>query len=316
MRASFVGAIARHLPRAQHRLRVLRLRFLDRKLRAIYDAYRGEFPTTLHGFPVILNGGNPYPFLVHAIPTFNRPLVELVRQTARALGRPALVIDVGASLGNTVLLLEAEASAAVGGIHCVEADPQFLRLLRLNTAQFPRTVIHTAMLARTPRRVPSLVRHHQGTAAATGAEMVDATTIDRLLLPVAPRFDVLKIDIDGFDGEALAGATELLRRDQPAVIFEWHPALLRATGNDARTPFDSLQASGYRRFLWFRNDGPFSHFSSPGNPEIAFWRDYLIALQPFGDPHFDIVALPPNLEHLAASLASFGQLPPGQLPTA
>jgi len=308
MSTALVSWISRWLPRARHRLRVLRLAFIERKLRAIYDGHRGEFDTVLHGFPARLNGGNPYPFLLQDVPLFNRPLVELVRQTAAALGRPVRVIDVGASLGNTVLLLEEQAGAGLAGIHCVEADADFLPLLRANTARFPHVTIHEAMLARAPGRVAALVHNHPGTATASGAGTVAATTLDAVLLDAAPRFDVLKIDIDGSDGEALAGATCLLARDQPAVIFEWHPALLRGAGNDPHVAFATLQAAGYARLLWFRNDGPFSHFSGPADPEIGRWFDYLLALQPHGDPHFDIVALPPRLETLAFPLASLGTL--------
>lgn len=304
-----ISWISRWLPRNQHRLRVLRLHFLERKLRAIYNAHRGTFDTVLHGFPARLNGGNPYPFLLPVFPLFNRPLVELVRQTGAALQRPALVIDVGASLGNTVLLLEREAGSALAGIHCIEADADFLPLLRANTAQFPHVTIHEAMLARAPGEVATLVHNHPGTATATGAGTVRATTLDHVLLGAAPRFDVLKIDVDGSDGETLAGAQKLLARDQPAVIFEWHPALLRAIGNDPYVHFAVLKAAGYERLLWFRNDGPFSHFAGPDDPEIPQWFDYLISMQPHGDPHFDIIALPPRLAHLSASLASLGKLP-------
>lgn len=177
MSAAFVSWISRWLPRAQHRLRVLRLHFIERKLRAIYDAHRGAFDTVLHGFPARLNGGNPYPFLLQAVPLFNRPLVELVRQTSAALGRPVHVIDVGASLGNTVLLLEEQAGSCLEGIHCVEADADFLPLLRTNTARFPHVRLHEAMLARAPGRVAALVHNHPGTATAAGSATVAATTL-------------------------------------------------------------------------------------------------------------------------------------------
>ncbi len=313
MRAAFVSWISRWLPRGGHRLRVLRLGPIDRRLRGIYDSYRGPVRTRLHGFPATINGGNPYPFLLVSFPDFNRALVELARITSAALGRPLVVIDVGASLGNTVLLLQAEAAPAIAAIHCVEADEEFLPLLRENTAQFPSVVLHQAMLARAAGPISSLVHQHRGTATAAGSTKVEATTVDALLLNVAPRFDLLKIDIDGSDGEALAGAGALLRRDQPAVIFEWHPALIRGAGNDPFAAFAALSAAGYRRFLWFRNTGPFSHFSTADDPEIAVWEEYLREMQPHSDPHFDIIALPPRLESLAASIASLGRLPAPRL---
>ena len=309
IRSRLIAWIAGWLPRRAHRLRVLRLHRLERALRRRYDAYTGPVVTRVHGYPARLNGGNPYPFLVAENPLFNRPLVELVRQVAAQQGRPAVVIDVGASLGNTVLLLKSQASESIAALHCVEADEAFFSLLQENTARFPDVVLHRAMLAREPKLVASLVHHHPGTAAAIGRETVPATTLDLLLADRLDHHDVLKIDIDGSDGEALQGAVKLLRRDRPAVIFEWHPHLVRQAGNDPQAAFAALSTAGYRRLLWFRNTGHFSHFSSPDCPEIATWEHYLLAMQPCGDPHFDIVALPAELERLTFNLAALGELP-------
>lgn len=312
MNRAFVSWISRWLPTGGHRLRVLRLGAVERWLRGIYDRHRAPFPTRVHGFPAVLNGGNPYPFLLVTFTDFNRALVELVRAVAADAGRPVTVADVGASLGNTVLLLEEQCGSHLAAIHSIEADPEFLPLFRQNTAPFPHVTLHAVMLARAPGEVAALVHHHPGTAAALGADRVAATTLDATLLGASSRFDVLKIDIDGSDGEALQGAPALLRRDQPAVIFEWHPALARSAGNEPRAAFGALEAAGYRRFLWFRNTGAFSHFGLAADPAIPLWEDWLVRMQPHGDPHFDVVALPPRLEHLAGTVAALGRIPPGR----
>ena len=300
--------IAEWLPRNAIRMRRLRLRWLEGWLRQKYDANTEPFPMRLHGFPIRLNGGNPYPFLLAENPFFNQPLAELVRQVSNVHGRQLVIIDVGASLGNTVLLLQEQAAPTIARIHCIEADHEFIKLLIENTEQFPNVVLHQAMLAAEAKDVRSLVHHHPGSATAVGAHNVRATTIDELLLLHASRFDILKIDIDGSDGEALAGAQKMLKRDQPAVIFEWHPALIHQTGNDPYKPFSVLSDAGYTRFLWFRNTGHFSHFSRPGDPEVETWMHYLRAMQPNADPHFDIVALPTTLDSLGPKLASLGVL--------
>jgi len=273
------------------------------------DRAREPIRTCLHGLPAWLNPGNPYPYVIADIPSFNRPLIELVAQMYRMANRPLTVIDVGASLGNTALLLMGHGRDMLGQLHCVEGDSAFFALLERNTGSFQNIKRHQAMLARRSGPVRALVHHHPGTAGASADAMVAATTLDDLLLAQAPRYDVLKIDIDGSDGEALAGATRLLARDQPATIFEWHPHLLKQAGHDPLVAFATLRAAGYDTFLWFSNRGAFSHFS-PGEPgEIEKWRRYLLALQPHGDPHFDVIALPPGLHPLELPLASFGIAP-------
>jgi FkbM family methyltransferase len=300
--------IARWLPRNARRLGRLRLGWAERRLRKSYHAQLSPFVTQVHGFKAMLNGGNPYPFIIAEHPVFNRPLTELVRQIGSAAGRPIVVVDVGASLGNTVLLLQQQTPGAIARIHCVEADDEFFALLQHNTAQFPNVILHQAMLARESKQVASLVHHHRGSATATGSGSVSATALDSILLTREPHFDVLKIDVDGSDGEVLTGAEKLLQRDHPAVIFEWHPALIHQAGHDPRAAFTILGATGYRRFLWFRNTGQFSHFGSDTDPAIALWEKFLLLTRQHGDPHFDIIALPPQLESFAFSLAAFGRL--------
>jgi FkbM family methyltransferase len=266
----------------------------------------GPLRTSLHGFEAWLNPGNPYPFVIAEIPSFNRPLVELVSRMHRSMGRLLTAIDVGASVGNTALLLMAQCADALATLHCVEGDPAFFALLERNTRRFPGVIRHRAMLARQTGTTKALVHHHPGTAGASGDTQVTATTLDDLLLAQAPHYDVLKVDVDGSDGEALAGARGLLERDQPATIFEWHPHLLQQAGNDPLAPFSVLRSTGYDTFLWYTNKGDFSHFSTGENSELEKWRLHLLALQSHGDPHFDVIALPPHLRPLEPALASFG----------
>jgi len=269
---------------------------------------RGRRPlrVRLHGFPALLNPGNPYPFILAENPGFNEPLVQLVRQVHRHLGRPLVVIDVGASIGNTALLLAAECGEALGRLHCLEGDADFLAYLQHNTARLARVTVYHAMLARAVGVTRALQHHHPGTAGAIGDRDAPATTLDHLMLVAESRFDVLKSDIDGSDGEALAGAAQLLARDHPAVIFEWHPFLIREAGHAPETAFSTLCAAGYRTFLWFTNQGNFSHFSAGEPAEVEKWNRALLALRPYGDPHFDVIALPESLSALELPLATFG----------
>ncbi len=306
---AYVAWVSRWLPRRSRSLEIRRLGWLAARLRRHYDAYPGDVDTVLHGFPAVINAGNPYPFLVERFPLFNRALVDLVRAVSVARKRPLTLVDVGAAIGDTVLLVQSQAPRALGEIHCIEPAARFIKILRANTARFAGVHLHEQLVTRDGRPIRALVHNHAGTATATGEAWVPSTTLDQLLLPSAKAVDVLKIDIDGSDGEALAGAAGILRRDQPGVIFEWHPILARQAGNDPFAAFATLREAGYERLLWFRNDGPFSHFSTPDDPEIRRWEKYLVRMQPFGDPHFDIVALPPSLAHLAETVASQGVLP-------
>ena len=95
-------------------------------------------------------------------------------------------------------------------------------------------------------------------------ESLRATTIDRVIAELAPaRLDFLKMDLEGAEAEALAGALATLRR--------YRPRLAIATYHDAR------EESGIRALLrahgvaydfsyrWLVADAPFVLFGRPHN---------------------------------------------------
>ena len=70
--------------------------------------------------------------------------------------------------------------------------------------------------------------------------MVQGASLDSLAALESVSIDVLKIDVDGFDGKVLAGAVETLHRCRPSVLFEWHPKSIAATRNDPLCAFETL----------------------------------------------------------------------------
>ena len=291
------------------RLERFGLKRFARWLRKRYEQGRGVVKIPIHGREMFINAGNPYPFILLDHPFFNRPLTSLVKAVARARGRKITVIDCGASIGNTVVQLSGECGQVIETIHSIEGDDEFIPLLRANASQNPPTIIHEAMIARRPGKIPTLVKHHQGTAGAVGEGFREATTIDLLFENSKAPVDVLKVDIDGYDGEAVLGATALIRRNQPAVIFEWHPHLWANAKNDLYEVFDSLKSAGYQRFLFFFNTGHFSHFGTGDRTTLETWATYFRQLQPVDDPHFDVVALPPSLDACAVPIACLERAP-------
>lgn len=250
------------------------------------------FDGTLHGFPAELNEGNTYPAIVATSPMFNAPLVELVCTVARQLKRKISFIDVGAACGDTVLLLERRCPDMVDHYLCIEGDAEFCGYLRKNTARFQHVKIAQALLAGERMQVPELVKHHRGSAGCFGEKNAEAQPLDDVSSANSFKADILKIDVDGFDGEVLRGSRNLLSRDRPAVIFEWHPKLSLAAGQDPRTSFAVLAECGYHRFVWFDNQGEFSHFSSVMDSDtLLLTRDFLLAVNERRDQHFDVIAL-------------------------
>jgi FkbM family methyltransferase len=239
-----------------------------------------------------------YPAFRRKWPTYNDPLVDLVRTVTRSGRRPATVVDVGAAIGNTVLLLADQAEGSANAYICVEPDPEFHGHLLDNLRHLDDVQVHQAMLADEQDLVPAPVRIHSGTNSPQGSDLVPATTLDDILS--GRTVHVVKVDTDGFDGKVLAGARRTLRESQPAGIFEWHPALLTACGEGTTLPFDVLMECGYQTFVWYTKHGQFSHAEDEHDPAraAALAERCLTGQTLEPDWHYDVVALPPSLSPL------------------
>jgi hypothetical protein len=127
-----------------------------------------------------------------------------------------------------------------------------------------------------------------------GEGKAKALPLDRVPELQGKTIDVLKVDVDGYDGEVLAGAKETLCRDKPVVIFEWHPVLWHRAEKDLFEVFEVLRTAGYDRLVWYINTGEFSHFTANTAEDGKLFRTtaaYLERENKPGDPHYDIVAL-------------------------
>lgn len=107
-------------------------------------------------------------------------------------------------------------------------------------------------------------------ANEAGLAFVDVmtTTVDAALAdePV----DVMKIDVEGAEGDVIVGATETLERMHPTLVMEcWH-------GTDVTTYEPRLRDLGYR-FWRFMPEGltPATHLGEPGQ-----WSNYLCVARP------------------------------------
>lgn len=250
--------------------------------------FKGPVSARIHGTKAIMNYGYTYPLSVRIFPYLNAPFVELAYQTWKAKGNKVTVADVGAAIGDTVLLLSANLPNAFRSFVCIDGDPEFFGYLEHNLQHVPEKHLICCLLSGADEEISDLVHIHTGTASSQSIERRTATTLSKV---IKEEIDLLKIDVDGFDGRVLLGAADLLNRSHPSVIFEWHPILCQQTGNNWTDHFKVLVSSGYSRFLWFTKFGYFSHFST-GNSEsdVNALAEYCLA-NVSKDWHYDIVAL-------------------------
>jgi FkbM family methyltransferase len=265
-----------------------RSRLWDRLWNKGLKTFSGPVETRIHGQKVVVDYGYTYPIYTRQFPNLNSPLVELAYQTWKVKGTPICFADVGAAVGDTVLLLYANLPNAFSGFVCVDGDGDFCKYLKQNLSHLPGGRIYHGILSATEEKVSNLVRTFSGSASAQGNERVVATTLSSVL---TEPIDLLKIDVDGFDGRVLAGSQRVFDLYKPNVIFEWHPILCQKTGNNWHDAFNALESGGYSRFVWFNKFGDFSHFMfRPDAAALDALADYCLADVP-ADLHYDVVAL-------------------------
>lgn len=279
-------------------------RLWRRAWRATSDRFDGIVRIRVHGHIIEAPFAYPYPIFARRWPLYNAPLVAVVAAASQALARRVVVIDIGAAIGDTALLVLENCRALVDRVVCIDGDEAFVSLLRRNLRDEPVTV-HNAVLSNAPGEVASLVRMHRGTASAIGASTVVATTLDDLL--GRSRIDVLKIDVDGFDGRILDGAHQLLRASRPLVLFEWHPRLYERAGNDWQQPFAVLSAADYSIVLWYSKYGDHLAATATNDTATVERRAAECFERSVEDWHYDVVALPSGLSYLADGIASLEQ---------
>jgi FkbM family methyltransferase len=244
---------------------------------------------TLHGRRMVMNFGYAYPLFEAQHPDYNRPLVDAVAAARTRLGRPVRLVDVGAAVGDTVVLLEDRLGAsALEAVLCVDGDAEFLGYLRSNLGSDRRVTIVDALLSRDDHGARELVRTHAGTASAQGSHLAASTTLDAVLADQGFGPDVVKVDTDGYDGAVLAGALETLARHRPTVVFEWHPALLERTGNPLLEPFEVLRAAGYDDFALSDRTGRPVPIPATDEELVALAKTCVSTGD--GDAHFDVTA--------------------------
>ncbi|MBA4018995.1 MAG: hypothetical protein C0483_17640 [Pirellula sp.] len=152
-------------------------------------------------------------------------LKELVKPGMR-------IVDVGANVGCYVLMLR-----QMGGDACdiiaIEPSPENLPELRANIAnnRWDNVRLVEAAVGAEAGNVAFLSGINGG-VADEGAYTVPIVTLDTLL---KSRVDFLKIDVEGFEGYALQGAIEVLKRDRPVLFLEFHPHLVGKFGHSFET---------------------------------------------------------------------------------
>ncbi len=205
---------------------------------------------------------------------------KLLRFVASHLRPGDWAIDAGANVG----LMASAMAAAVGPEGCVwavEPVPRNIgRLRTLKEANGLRQLEIVPLALSSERstaslRLPALPGGSGfGSFVATWERAedieVDVCPLDELVEASAPQspLTLVKMDVEGYEGQLLAGAKATLTGRRPLVVCEVHDPLLRSAGTSAAELLDQFEAYGYE---------PRAPFGVPGGPLDGVVCDILFA---------------------------------------
>lgn len=160
------------------------------------------------------------------------------RALLEALVRPGMyVVDVGANIGYCTMLFSS-LTGERGRIWSIEPDPVNLLELEATVAE-NRLAGQVTVLPVAAGASEGTVKFEPGLNSCVtpeGRSEVPVKSLDSLKLD---RVDLVKIDVEGYEGAVLEGAQATLARCQPSIFMELHPRLL--TGHTHAGILDLVQ---------------------------------------------------------------------------
>jgi FkbM family methyltransferase len=211
----------------------------------------------------------------------------------RRLLRPGMgVLDLGANIGYFTMLA-ASLVGPQGWVVAVEPNPANVKLLEASRRAngFAHVTACQVAAGREPGLLVLNTSHSNGTTsglpddvnAVLGAQIVPCVRADSLV-PPGRRVDLVKLDVEGAEYNALLGAAELLARWRPVLVSEFSPTLMPGISGLSGPDYAAwLIAQGYALAV-VQRDGS----TRPAADPAAVMAEF----EAKGYDHVDLVATP------------------------
>jgi FkbM family methyltransferase len=203
------------------------------------------------------------------------------------------VVDIGANIGCFTMLLAALVEPS-GLVVAVEPNPENIKLLEASRRVngFNQILVIQAAAGRQTGLLTLNVSHSNGVTGELPND-VDAVFASRpvpclaldAILPKDRQFNLIKIDTEGAELNALIGLSETIARDRPVIVSEFSPGALPGISHCSGPDFlRFLIARGYRLGV-IQKDGSENDFGEDVEGVIG-------AHSLSGIDHIDIIATP------------------------
>ena len=222
---------------------------------------------------------------------------RLLRYLDHVLPAGAVMLDVGANIGNHALYLARKCAA----VHCFEPNPETWRRLERNIALNGATNVTVHRYGLGDRDCVAPFRTNRegnlgasgfvamGRPAETGSDLLELPirdadrVIDELQLG---RLDLIKIDVEGMEPQVLHALRRSIARYRPLVTFEysghlsgdeeWRTVRASLPGYTILAPRPAGESRKIGKMLQLIRRGGFPEFAEVREPEPR-WHECLIA---------------------------------------
>jgi FkbM family methyltransferase len=203
------------------------------------------------------------------------------------------IVDIGANIGYFTMLMAA-AVTSTGRVIAVEPNPDNTRLLEASRRVngFDWVTVFQVAAGRGTGLLALNVSYSNGmtvelpedSSAVLASRMVPCFALD-MILPQDRHIDLLKIDIEGAELNALIGLADTIDRDRPIIVSEFSPGTLPGISHCTGPEYlQYLLNRGYRIGVIGRKDGS---EAMVGSDVDAIMRAYARS----GIDHIDIIAV-------------------------
>ena len=237
-----------------------------------------DFESDLHGLRFCGNLSSYIDWRIYFLGTYDAITLRLMALYLEHVEEP-VALDVGANVGNHALFLSKHCKV----IHAFEPYPPVLAQLKRNISinHLSNIIVHEVGIGTVRKRMPyfendtnnlgagSFEVTHEGTneRAAMSLDLVNGD--EYLFEQQVVKVDLVKMDVEGFEVDALTGLQETMREYRPAVVFEIGPTTRRKVQTLER--LHALFPDDYR-FFTIKRAGVFCP-EEPGIEALQFDRN-------------------------------------------
>ncbi len=177
----------------------------------------------------------------------NQDYEELELNTYRTLLKPGMtVLDVGSNLG-IYALIGSDSVGAKGKVYAFEPVPENIAILRKNVEHNKArnvTIVTKALGEKRGQTKITLAKDSIGThsiAAKPGSEKItiELETIDNFVRDKKLSVDLIKMDVEGYEGQVLAGGKKTIGKGVD-LLLEFDTGMLRRSGTNTEDLAESL----------------------------------------------------------------------------